>query len=156
MEITAPMITLTASTFYSDYFSLPRNGSERNSESLLLFLFHGTEFRVVFSSAEEFGRKFWELASSLVPWNGIHSCFLFRWRVWKAFLRVCLYICSTERNSELFSLPRKGSERNSESFCSGEQPEFRRKLPFVPSIPSSAELFFCRKFPTLCSDGWRF
>ena len=75
---TASLVTLTASTFYSDYFSLPRNGSERNSESLLLFLFHGTEFRVVFSSAEEFGRKFRELASSLVPRNGIPSCFLFR------------------------------------------------------------------------------
>ena len=49
---TASLVTLTASTFYSDYFSLPRNGSERNSESLLLFLFNGTEFRVVFSSAE--------------------------------------------------------------------------------------------------------
>jgi hypothetical protein len=75
---TASLVTLTASTFYSDYFSLPRNGSEHNSESLLLFLFHGTEFRVVFSSAEKFGRKFRELASSLVPRNGILSCFLFR------------------------------------------------------------------------------
>jgi hypothetical protein len=27
---------------------------------------------------------------------------------------VCLYFCSTERNSELFSLPRNGSDRNSE------------------------------------------
>ncbi len=29
--------------------------------------------------------------------------------------RVCFYFCSTERNPELFSLPRKGSEWNSES-----------------------------------------
>ncbi len=29
-----------------------------HSESLLLFLFHGTEFRDVFSSAEGFGREF--------------------------------------------------------------------------------------------------
>jgi hypothetical protein len=36
----------------SVFFSLPRKGSERNSESMLLFLFHGTEFRVVFSSVE--------------------------------------------------------------------------------------------------------
>jgi hypothetical protein len=36
--------------------SLPRNGSERNSENLHLFWFHGTEFRVVFSSAERFGK----------------------------------------------------------------------------------------------------
>jgi hypothetical protein len=43
---------------YSELFSLPRKGSERNSVSLLLFLFHGTEFRVVFSSLEGFGTEF--------------------------------------------------------------------------------------------------
>jgi hypothetical protein len=86
--------------FGSEQVSLPRNGSERNSDSLLLYLFHGTEFRDIFSSAEGFGREFWEYASIFV---------------------------SSERNSELFSLPRKGSERNSEVFCSAEQPEFRRK-----------------------------
>ncbi len=48
--------------------------------------------------------------------NGIPSCFLFRWRVWKGVPRVCFYFCSAEQNSELFSLPRKGSERNSENF----------------------------------------
>jgi hypothetical protein len=42
-------------------FSLLRNGSEQNSKGLLLFLFHGTEFRVVFSSAEWFRMKFREL-----------------------------------------------------------------------------------------------
>ncbi len=34
----------------SELFSLPLKGSEGNSESSLLFLFNGTEFRVVFSS----------------------------------------------------------------------------------------------------------
>ncbi len=72
-----------------------------------------------------------------------------RGRVRKGIPRFCYYFFSTERNSEMFSLPRKDSERNSEVLCSAEQPEFRRKEPFVPSIPSSAELFFCRKFPTL-------
>jgi hypothetical protein len=75
----------------SEVFSLPWNGWERNSENLLLFLFHGTEipscfssaegsegnsesllwflfhrteFRVVFSSAEGFGTEFRE-------WNSI-------------------------------------------------------------------------------------
>ncbi len=109
--------------------------------------------------------------------NGIPSCFLFRGMVQNRNPIVCFYFCTTERNSELFflprkgsegnsesmplflfhgtefrklfSLPRKGSERNSRGFCSAEQPEFRRKWAFVPSIPSSAELFFCRKFPTL-------
>jgi hypothetical protein len=32
--------------------------------------------------------------------------------------KVYYYPCSTERNSELFSLPRNGSERNSGSFAS--------------------------------------
>jgi hypothetical protein len=39
-------------------FSLWRNGSERNTESLLLFLSYGTEFRAFFSSAERFGMEF--------------------------------------------------------------------------------------------------
>ncbi len=83
------------------------------------------------------------------------------------FRKAYFYFCSTERNSELFSLPRNGSERNSESFASifvpqygipsiflflgmvrngisrvlrsAEQPEFRRNKPIVPPIPSSAE-----------------
>jgi hypothetical protein len=80
--------------------SLPRNGAERNSDSLFLFLFHGTEFRVVFSSAEGFGTEFREYASNFVPRSGIPSYFLFRGRV---------------RNG----IPR--------GFCSAEQPEFRRK-----------------------------
>jgi hypothetical protein len=37
---------------------LPQNGSEQNYGSLLLFLVNGTEFRVVFSSAEGFGTDF--------------------------------------------------------------------------------------------------
>jgi hypothetical protein len=44
----------------SELFSLPLNSSEGNSESLLLFLVHGTEFRVVFSSEEGFGTEFRE------------------------------------------------------------------------------------------------
>jgi hypothetical protein len=106
----------------SELFSLELKGSEGNSENLLLFWFHGTEFRVLFSSAEGFGREFREFASCFVQRNGIRSSFLFRGRV---------------RNG----IPR--------AFFSVEQPELRRKLPFVPSIPSSVELFFCRKFPTL-------
>ena len=65
----------------SELCSLPWNGSERNSRNLHLFWFHGTEFRVVFSSAEGFGTELWEFASIFVPWNGIPRCFLFRGRV---------------------------------------------------------------------------
>ncbi len=42
----------------SELFSLPLKDSEGNSESLLLVLFHGTEFRVVFSSTEWFGTEY--------------------------------------------------------------------------------------------------
>jgi hypothetical protein len=42
----------------SEWCSLPQKGSEQNYGSLLLFLFHGTEFRVIFSSAEGFGMEF--------------------------------------------------------------------------------------------------
>jgi len=109
------------------------------------FLFHGMEFLVVFSSTEWFGTEFREFASISVPRNGIPSCFLFRRRIGTEFwqfasffsqnwipscflfgrsgvrngiMRVCFYFFSMERNSELFSLPRKGSERNSKSFLS--------------------------------------
>ena len=57
--------------------------------------------------------KFWAAVSC-------SEQFLFRRMVRNGIPRVCFYICSTERNSELFSLPRNGSERNSESlllFC---------------------------------------
>ncbi len=50
-------------------------------ESWLLFLYHGTEIRVHFSSSERFETEFRELASSFVPRNGIPSCYLFRGRV---------------------------------------------------------------------------
>jgi hypothetical protein len=73
----------------SELCPIPRNDSERNSENLHLFWFHGMEFRVVCSSAEGFGTQLWEFDS---------------------------IFCSTERNSELFSLPRKGSEQNFRDF----------------------------------------
>ncbi len=69
-------------------FSL-RNVLWQNSESLLLFLFHGTEFPVVFSSVEWFEQNFESLL---------------------------LVFCSTAQNSEHFSLPENCSERNFESF----------------------------------------
>ena len=51
-------------------FSVTRNGSERNSESLLLFLFHGKEFRAFVSSVERFGTEFREFS---VPRNSRNS-----------------------------------------------------------------------------------
>jgi hypothetical protein len=106
------------------FHGMVRNGIPRD---YLYYLLHGKEYRVVFSSVEWFGTKFREFASILVSRNGIPSCVLFRRRVRNRIMGVCFYCFSTEQNSELFSLPRKGSERNSEIFCSAEQPEFRRK-----------------------------
>ena len=61
--------------------SLPWNVSERHSENLHLFWFHGTEFRVVFCSAEWFRTDFREFASIFVLRNGIPTYFLFLVRV---------------------------------------------------------------------------
>jgi hypothetical protein len=106
----------------SELFFLPRNGSEQNSKCLLLFLFHGTEFLVVFTSVEWFRMEFPECAFIFVPRYRIPSISLLCRKVWNRSPRV---------------------------FCSAEQPEFRRNKSIVLSIPSSAEFFFCRKFPTL-------
>ncbi len=95
----------------SELCSLPRNGSERNSENLHIFCFHRTEFRVVFSSAEGFGTELWEFSSIFVPRNGIPSCFLFRGRVRNGIPRFS--VPRNNRNSvgnnhlfRLFRLPR--------------------------------------------------
>jgi hypothetical protein len=42
------------------------------------------------------------------------SCCLFRGMARNRIPSICLYFCSTERNSEFFPFPRNGSERNSE------------------------------------------
>jgi hypothetical protein len=96
-----------------------RNGIPR---VLFVFLFYGTEFRVVFSSAEWFGTELWEFASIFVSWYRIPSIFL---------------LCGMVQNG----IPRV--------FCSSEQPEFFGNKPIVPSIPSSGEYFFWRKLQTL-------
>jgi hypothetical protein len=104
---------ITVQSNMNSFFAIRRGLS---SCILPRFFLHGTEFRVVFSSAEWFGTEFREFVSIFGSRNGIPSCFLFRGRVWNGIPRVCFYFCSTERNSELLPLPRKGSERNSERF----------------------------------------
>ncbi len=78
---------------------------------MLLFFFHETEFRVVFSSSEVLGREFREFASIFVQRNRIPSCFLFRGRVRNGIPR--FYVPRNSRNSggnnhlfRLFRLPR--------------------------------------------------
>ncbi len=128
-----------AAAFCVEQVSLLRNGSERNSDSLasiffprngipscflfrwrirkgilrvcFYFCFDGTEFRVVFSSTEVFGRKFRDFSSVFVHRNGIPSCFLFRGRVRNGIPRFS--VPRNSRNSvgnnhlfRLFCLPR--------------------------------------------------
>jgi hypothetical protein len=52
-------------------FFFRRRVRKGNSESLLLFLFHRTEFQVAFSTVKGFGREFQEFASIFIPRNGI-------------------------------------------------------------------------------------
>jgi hypothetical protein len=65
----------------SELCSLPRNGSEWNFENLHLFCFHGTEFRVMFSSVIGFGTELCEFASIFGSRNGIPGYFLFSGKV---------------------------------------------------------------------------
>jgi hypothetical protein len=90
----------------SELFFLPLKSSEGNFKSLLLVWYHGTEFWVVFSSAEGFGRKFWEFACIFVQRNGIPNCFLFRGRVRNGIPRVSVPRNSRNsvRNNHLFRL----------------------------------------------------
>jgi hypothetical protein len=104
---------ITVQSYINSFFAFRRGLS---SCILPRFVLHGTEFLVVFSSGEWFRTEFREFASIFGPRNGIPSCFLFRRRVQNGIPRICVYFWSKERNSELFSLPQKGSERNSERF----------------------------------------
>ncbi len=52
------ILNFSVASFCSELLSSPRNGSEQHSESLRLFLFHGTEFPAFISSAEGFGTEF--------------------------------------------------------------------------------------------------
>jgi hypothetical protein len=59
------------------------------------------------------------------------------------------YFCSREWNSELFSLPRKGSERNSESFLFRGTAGIPSEIPICSGYSVFRGIFFCWKFPTL-------
>jgi hypothetical protein len=69
--MTICLILFSAIGRNSELFSFPRKASERNTESMLLCLFHGTDFQGVFYSTEVFGTEFREHASIFVPRNGI-------------------------------------------------------------------------------------
>jgi hypothetical protein len=123
--------------------------SEKNSESLLLFLLHGTEFPVVFFSAEWFGTEFQVFASIVVPRKGIPSCFLFRGKVQNRITRVCFYFCSLVQNSEHFSPLQNGSERNSEFSVPRNSRNSARTNQLLHLFRLHGIIFFCQKWPTL-------
>ncbi len=118
--------------------SLPRNGSERHSESIFLFF---------------------------VARKGIPSCVLFRRMVRNRIPRICIYFGSTERNSELCSLPQKGSEQNYGSLflffvhgtefplvffsAEGFRTEFRDFL-FRGTTGISSEITICSVYSVFC------
>jgi hypothetical protein len=90
----------------SELFSLPLKDRKGILRLFFYFCIHGKEFRVVFSSAEVFGREFREFASILVQRNGIPSCFLFRGRVRNGIPRFSVPRNSRNsvRNNHLFRL----------------------------------------------------
>jgi hypothetical protein len=81
--------------------------------------------------------------------SGIPSCFLYRGRVRIGIPRVCFYFCSTEQNSELFSLPGKGLERNSESFLFRGTAGIPSEITFSSVYSVFRGIIFCRRFTTL-------
>ncbi len=105
---------------------LPRNGSERNSDSLFLFLFHGTEFRVVFSSEEGFGTEFQEYAST----ERNSELFSLSWK-------------GSERNSERFLFRGTAGIPSEMNICSVSSVFrgiiFCRKFPTLPVISRNWE-----------------
>jgi hypothetical protein len=111
---------------------------------------------------EYIGTAFREFASIFVPRNLILNCFLFCGMIQNGIPRGCFYFCSTEWNLELFSLPWKGSARNSESLLLFllHGTEFREfQFCGTDGIPSEITncavnsvfhgITFFRKFPTL-------
>ncbi len=74
----AIILKFSVAAFCSELLSSPQNCSECHSESLLLFLFHGTEIRVAFSSTEGFGTEFRVVVSSAEGFGTEFRDFLFR------------------------------------------------------------------------------
>ncbi len=85
----------------SELVSLPRNGSEQHSQSIFLLF---------------------------VARKGTSSCVLFHGMVRNGIRRICIYYGSTERKSELCSLPQKGSEQNYESLIYFLSTEWKSQL----------------------------
>ncbi len=80
--------------------------------------FHGRTNSEARNGTELNSAKKWSFKSPWSLWWPLQSTLLsilFRGMVQNEIPRACFYFCSTERNSEMFSLPLKSSEGNSES-----------------------------------------
>ncbi len=102
--------------FRAFFYSAKRFG--QNTESLHLFLMHERNSELFFLPRNTPEQKL----------NGILSCFLFREMLRNKISKGCFYYCSTARDSEHFSLPRKGSEGNSQSFLCRGKGEIRPEI----------------------------
>ncbi len=111
--------------------SLPRNGSERHSESIFLFFVARTGIPTCFLFRGMVRNGIPKICIYLVPRYGIPSCVLFRRRVRNRIMGVYFYFCSSERNSEVVF-----------SSAEGFGTEFRDFLfPGITGIPS--EITIC-------------
>ena len=65
----------------------------------------------------------------------------------------CFYFCSTERNSELFSLPRKGLERNSESCLFRGTAGIPSEIPICSGYSVFRGIIFLSEIPDPSSES---
>jgi|688.fasta_scaffold932393_1 hypothetical protein len=101
----------------------------------------------VFLSAKGFGSEFREFASIFVFTERNLELFSLQWNSFGTEFQVFASIFVPRyRIPSIFLLCRMVRNGSPRVFCSAEQPEFHRNKPIVPSFPSSAEQFFCRKF----------
>ncbi len=81
------------------------------------------------------------------------GCFHSR-QLWNGIPKVCFYFCFMEQNSDLFSLPRNGSERNSESlllFCFMVQ-KLEHFSPLRNGLEQNSESFLFRGKPGILPE----
>ncbi len=120
----------------------PKNGLERIFKCFLFRKWFGMEFRVFFSS-ENCSERNSEVFSSE---NGLEKN-----------SKVLSFENGLERNSKGFSLPRNGSERNSEVFPFRETGGIPKELPSVPSCFVFRGIIFLSEKgnPNYCSPSYR-
>ncbi len=102
------LLKCSAAAFCSELVSLPRNSSERHSESFIsIFCYterNSESCSLPRNSSERHSESLFLL---FVTWKGIPSCVLFRRMVRNRIVGVCFYFCSTERIPSYFLFRRR-------------------------------------------------